>query len=141
MKRNVVILGASGKEILENVKDRIEDYLDTLDAGELIEFHNEYCNVTNNIEDHIYKMYEANDILTGTPLEIISSLNIEYFNPEEDYFRNTVYGYESTDFPESDWIDTSEIADYMARNEDAFGDSTIDDILEDLYDVTWSDEE
>ena len=55
------------------------------------------------------------------------------FNPNDDWFRWDGLGnLESTDYPEKDWIDIDDIADYIVENDDALRNDDLRDLMDEI---------
>lgn len=93
-------------------KEMIEELLDSeLYPFELVEIWNEYCD-DNRYEDTIYTMDEIDtyfcDCAPSTILESISGS----FNPNDEYFKDSIYGVHSFDCPEYE-IDIERLVDWL----------------------------
>lgn len=109
--------------------ERINEILENMDTNELLAVHNEYCQVNNYTDDEIFEMWEINDFLSGTAEEILNGIVADSFNINNNYFHMTIYGIESFDYP-GDYIYTEDIARYIDRTENNFGNSDIAEILD-----------
>lgn len=122
---------------LENKRiAEIEEILNSLSDEELLNIHNEYNDYG---DDEIFFMYMFDDMCNGmTPTEIAQRIFFGDFNPNHSYFRFDGYAnFESSDFP-SDWIDTSDIANYMYDNWESYN---IDEVADLFYEWENEDEE
>lgn len=109
--------------------ERINERLENMDTDELLAVYNEYCQRNNYYDDEIFEMCEINNFLSGTAEEILNGIVADSFNINNNYFRVTIYGIESFDYPD-DYIHTEDIARYIDRTENDFGDSDIAEILD-----------
>lgn len=109
--------------------ERINEILENMDTAELLAVHNEYCQRNNYYDDEIFEMWEINNFLSGTAEEILNGIVADSFNINNNYFHVTIYGIESFDYP-SDYIYTEDIAEYIDRTENNFGNSDIAEILD-----------
>lgn len=126
--------------------EKIKNALDEMGTAEIIAIHNTYCDASNNMDDYIYDMSEFDEIMGNmTPWEIARACFYGHeFCPAHDYFRFNGYAnLESFDFaPEGNsGIYTSDIADYIDRNEDALYNDEIQDILDEYEEEDEEDEE
>lgn len=121
---------------LENKRiEQIENILDNLSEYELMDIHNEYC---ANGDDEIFEMDMFNEMCEGmTPTDIANCIFYGDFCPNHSYFKFDGYAnFESSDFP-SDWIYTSDLANYMYDNWESYN---IDEVA-DLFDEWESEDE
>ena len=109
--------------------ERINEILENMDTAELLAVHNEYCQRNNYYDDEIFEMWEINDFLSGTAEEILNGIVPDSFNINNNYFRVTIYGIESFDYPD-DYICIEDIARYIDRTENNLGNSDIAEILD-----------
>ena len=92
----------------------IEELLESLPVEKLIEAHN-LCARIQNREDTILEMSQL-DYYFGEPCMASEVLNrLSDFRISDDYFKDTIYGLESTSDPIT-WIDISDIASCLLRN-------------------------
>lgn len=116
-------------EILRALEDDLSDW-------ELVSVYNEYCEAINNYEERIYPMDEIDDLLCGLkPSEVLNAVSDD-FHLNDKYFKDSIYGLESSDYPEDDWIDKEEIAEYVDDNDDYLYCTALKEILD-----YWEDEE
>lgn len=121
-------------------KTRYDEILRALEEDvaewELVSVYNEYCEANNYYEERIYSMDEIDDLLCGLkPSEVLNAVG-EDFNLNDKYFKENIYGLESSDYPEDDWIDKEEIAKYVDDNDDYLYCTALKEILD-----YWEDEE
>lgn len=66
-------------------------------------------------DDRYYGMDEFDDLNDNrSPLELISSINFSKFNPNDNYFRFDIYGFESDDERDySDYLSPSTVRDML----------------------------
>lgn len=116
-----------------NKKDQIKEYLKGLNDSELLSIYNEFA--TETYDNDIYTMDEFDEICEGmTATDIARRIYNGDFRPNDEYF--TFNGYDnliSTDFLE-DFIDFDDLADYIVRSEEDFGDNDIREILDENED-------
>lgn len=116
-------------EILRVLEEDLADW-------ELVSVYNEYCEAKNCNEERIYSMDEFDVLLCGLkPSEVLNSVT-EDFNLNDKYFKDSLYGLESSDNPEADWIDKEEIAEYVDDNDDYLFCTALKEVLD-----YWEDEE
>lgn len=114
--------------------ERINEILENMDTDELLAVHNKYCQVNNYTDDEIFDMYMIDVILgSGSASEILSQISDGSFNSHDDYFHMTIYGAESFNYPR-DYIYIKDIARYIDRTENSFGNSDIAEILDEYKD-------
>ena len=113
-------------------RQKLVDYINSLDDDELIALHNNYCEAAGYEDDRIYCMYELDDILEGrTPTDILLRGFYGDFNPRHDLFwfngRGNLKSADCiTDMP----ISAIDIANYILSNEDSLGNDEIQEILD-----------
>ena len=90
--------------------DWILEQLDQLSESDLVALHNEYCEEGNNMDDYIYEMYMLDELLSGSATYILNHVNFDSFNLNDDYIQFSVYGVQSSSYPENDWIYKEDIA-------------------------------
>lgn len=126
--------------------EQVKEILDDMDISELVAIHNEWCDAAGYMDNWIYPMDEFDEIMDGqSPWEIVRAAFFGEFNPTRDYFwfngyANLESGDGWVDLP----IDTSDIADFIVKNEESFGNSDIEDILDGTFtpeDLRYDDEE
>lgn len=111
-------------------EDFIREVVDEMRGSDLVSLNNEYCNETDYMDDYIEYMDMFDDIVGGyTPTEIAGLVADTGFSVNDNYFKFTIYGIESFDFPE-DYIDIDAIVDYICENDNDLGDSDIRDALD-----------
>ena len=112
------------------IYEQIKEYLDDLDDDDLIEIHNEYCRASQNGDDEVFRMCEFDDLMCGlSPLEVVRRIDRD-FSENDDYFYFDGYGEVCSASRVEDMpIYTSDIARYIERTGDDFGNSDIFEIL------------
>ena len=113
-------------------REQLIEYIDSLDAYELIELHNSYCEAAGYGDDRIYSMWDLDELLEGrTPTDILCMSFHGDFNPHHSYFWFNGYGnLESVDYVAGTPICAEDIADYVLRREDSLGNDEIKEILD-----------
>ena len=112
------------------LRDALSCELDCLGDNELIQLHNDYCEMHNYYDSMVYDIELFNDFMYGkTPLEIVES--IDDFNPYESYISCDGLGYINSSNDPKDFIDTDELASEMLDDCDVY------DILERFH--LWED--
>ena len=115
-------------------EDRIAELFNSLDESEKVFGWNEYCDRNSYYEDRIYPMSEL-DMYIGslsdyTVGELLNRFQLNDFDIDHDYFRDTIYGIESISDVDC-VIDVDDFVQYCIRNDDALGNGAIRDILDD----------
>ena len=113
-------------------KQKIVDYINSRNTDEIVALHNDYCEAAGYDNDHIYSMYELDEILEGrTPNDILCMSFHGSFNPYHDFFWLNVYGnLKSADYITDMPIFASDIANYILSAEDSLGNDKIQEILD-----------
>lgn len=95
-------------------KIAVEELLESLSVEKLIDAHN-LCEKIKNGEDIISRMSKLDGYFGEfcTASEVLNRLSD--FRISDDYFKDTIYGIESTSDPIT-WIDISDIASCLLRN-------------------------
>lgn len=117
----------------EKMYEEVLDYLDGLDDGDLIRIHNQYCEQNYCTEDYVYPMYMLAERLEGlSPIDTLECIG-EDFSIRDEYFKDGIYGIESTD-DVLDWIEKDYLADYICFREDSLGDTELEGIIQQVND-------
>lgn len=113
-------------------RERLIDYINSMDDNEMVELHNNYCEAANDMDSRIYSMWDLDDVLAGmTPTDILCMGLYGNFMPKQDYFWFNGYGnLESADYISAMPIYASDIADYILSKEDSLNDDKIQEILD-----------
>jgi hypothetical protein len=109
-------------EYIKKDYDSVIEYIDSLDDGELVSLHNEYCQSISASDDEIY--YNDEDFFnTFFPENVLEAVRAVCFG---DYRYSDEYvvfdGYanlESSNLPD-DWIDKQAIANDILDNENNY---------------------
>lgn len=111
--------------------EKILEILKNMDTEELVNIHNEYCMEANYPDDYIYRMEEFDEICGNMePWEIARTCYYGNFCPAHDYFWFNGYAnFESADWT-PDRICITDIAAWIAENENALNDPDIEMIFE-----------
>ena len=114
----------------EEKLDKIKEALNDLSICDLVSVHNEYCDEMQYSDDHIYKMEDFDEIMSGqNPWEIARCAYYGDFCPAHDYFWFNGYAnLESSDFPTGQ-IDIDRIAEYMLDNDTGLYCHEVEEIL------------
>lgn len=94
-----------------------------------------------------YPMYEFNDLFCGVePLDVIDKISTSAFSTNDNYFVETIYGIESTDFPEDvyrDNTDEKEVLDNVIDyyNHLSISDSEFNDLVEEIINYEEDEDE
>lgn len=121
------------EKIFEEVEQLLTALGDSFNTQiDLVRIHSEYCGAMNYDDDYIIPMYELDQYMEGmTPKDIIKAVAGNDFDPDDDWFKVGIYGYESTNYA-TDWIDVEEIAKYVAETENYLGNGEIKLILDSI---------
>lgn len=75
------------------MKNTIIEYLKNTTENELLEIYTEYCIRNYYTDDYIFGMDEFNEAMENEkPLKIAQLVTDESFNPNDKYFKFTMYG-------------------------------------------------
>ena len=113
-------------------RKKLVDYINSMKTDEIVALHNDYCEAAGYDNDHIYSMYELDELLEGrTPTDILSMGFYGDFRPHHDFFWFNGYGnLESADYITDMPIFAIDIANYILSEEDSLGDDEIQYILD-----------
>lgn len=116
---------------MEELRNFIDGILYSLDDNNLFDLYRTYCERNNYTDEYIYYMGEFDEMFCNkTPYEIAELVhdNSSDFCPYDGYFKETMYGLESSDslidlISVSDMIDwlednTDELRDYLSYDEE-----------------------
>ena len=125
--------------------DAVRAAIENLDDDTLIELHNEYCRETNCPDDEIFDMGDFDAMTEGySPMDIALRIHHGDFNPHHtwwcfDGYANfqSFYSWDA----KGTQIFPSDIADYIARTEDALGVDELQDVIDEWNDAQIEDEE
>ena len=114
------------------IKQKIVDYINSMNDEELIELHNRYCEAAGYEDDIVYSMYELDEILEGrTPTDILSMGFYGDFRPQHDFFCFNGYGnLKSADYIADMPIFAIDIANYILSEKDSLGNDEIQEMLD-----------
>lgn len=99
---------------------------DNLSAREIINLYNEYAD--RNRYTRIYSTSEIDCLLTGSASEILSHINTDKFNLNDDWMVcHDLYGYQTFSYYDdyNSPIDIKEIAEYIIRNDECLENSDV----------------
>ena len=116
---------------METKKEKLNDYLITLDDSDLMAIVREYNEANNYPDNEVYYMEEINEILGSEELDkVLRMAFYGDFNPMHNYFKFNGYGnLESFDYL-TDAIYLDDIVDYIINNDEDFNDDDIREILD-----------
>ena len=121
----------------EHAEELLVNCLNNMSDDTLVDLYNEWCEQNRYYEDKIYPMYELDDYIGDlsqyTLGDLFGRFQMDDFNFDHDYFRDTIYGIESTDYPEC-LIDKDELVRYILKYEDCLGNKDVEEILLDMDD-------
>lgn len=116
----------------ERAEELICKCLDNMSDADKINLYNNYCEENRCFEDKIYSMVELEDYIGDlsqyTLGDLFGRFQKDDFNYDDDFFRDTIYGIESTDYPFY-WIDMDELVNYILFHEDCLGNKEIAEAL------------
>ena len=114
------------------IKQKIVDYISSMNDDEVIELHNRYCEAAGYEDDRIYSMWDLDELLAGiTPIDILCMSFHGSFNPHHNFFWfNRCGNLESADYLGGTPVCAGDIAVYVLRKEDSLGDDEIQYILD-----------
>ena len=94
---------------------------------------NEYCNETNNFDDHIYDLDAFDEVCHGQDWHWIAC-RVFYgdFNPNDNYIMFDGYGNFKSMYTVQDEIYIEDIIDYIIDNNDALYNDDIQAILDEF---------
>ena len=113
-------------------REKLVDYINSMNAEEIVELHNRYCEAASYYDDYVFSMDELDEILYGrTPTDILLMSFHGSFNPHHSFFWFNGYGnLESADYMSGTPIYVEDIADYILSKEDSLGNDKIQEILD-----------
>jgi hypothetical protein len=116
----------------ERAKELVCKCLESMREYEKVDVYNEYCDKNKCYDDKIYPMYELEDYIGDLSQYTIGDLfgrfQMEDFNFDDAFFRDTIYGIESANYVEC-WMETDELVDYIVEHEDCLGNKDIEEAL------------
>ena len=114
------------------IKQKIVDYINSMNDDEVIELHNAYCDAAGYEDDRIYSMWDLDELLAGrTPIDILCMSFHGSFNPHHNFFWfNRCGNLESADYLSGTPVCAGDIADYILSAEDSLGNESIDFMLD-----------
>lgn len=118
-------------ELNKKVCDIIEEYADD---NELVEMWNDYCGANCYDDDHIYHMYELNDLFYDRgATELLDALG-DNFRHRDEYFKWGIYGLESFNdlYDKIDNYSLSDLADYLIDHKKDYGVVELRELFEEL---------
>ena len=113
-------------------REKLIDYIDSMNNDEVIELHNSYCDAAGYGDDRVYGMWDLEEVLCGMkPVDILCMSFHGSFNPHHSFFWFNGYGnLESADYIGGTPICAEDIADYILSAEDSLGNDEIQEILD-----------
>lgn len=110
--------------------EEIKEYLEGINENELLAIWNCYCD-NNNYDDHIYYMYELDEILNGeTSSDIINKVVYGSFNSHHDYFKFNGYGNLQSEYYLENLMYINDLAQYIYDNDEDFDNDDLRDFLD-----------
>ena len=112
-------------------RQKLIDYIDSMDIDEKLALHNTYCDTANCMDDCIYSMDELEEILDGVDKwKLVDMIRFGDFDFTKEFWGFNGYGnlvsYDAWELP----IYASDIAGYILRKEDSMGNDEIQEILD-----------
>jgi hypothetical protein len=117
---------------MNEMKKKLVDYINSLDTCEIVALHNDYCEAADYEDEHIFSMYDLDEIFAcSKPRWILSRAFYGHFNPQNDYFWfDNSYNLQSADYIIDMPISVEDIADYILSSENALGNDEIQYMLD-----------
>lgn len=111
-------------------REKIIEILENLCTEDAVEIWNDYCEETNNLDDHIFCMEEFDEVFQySTPTEIVELIGS--FSTDDDYFTYGIYGVDSfVNIDECSLWFPVDVARYSDENDEDFGNDDIREILD-----------
>lgn len=120
----------------EELYEALVSLLNSMSNEDARAVFNEYCSEYGSFEDYIYDNdeYDLNEYFQGdSPYEVLCRTGYGDYNISHDYFRtdgyNNVISFNNVHSAESPFY-ADELADYIIDNENALGNSDIEDLLD-----------
>lgn len=125
-------------------KEKLLDIFNNLSESEQIEVNNQFCEANRYYDDIIYPMSEFDMMeCNSTPTEVLNSVDAD-FNINDDYFKSTVFGWSSADYPyDEGWFDENAIVNWLMGSENDCGIDELEEYFHDewLNEISGIDEE
>lgn len=121
----------------DEFRNGIREAVESMNDSDLVNAWNEVCENENYMDDYIW-FNDPDELLSGrTPSEVLSDIGDSY-DTNDEYAVWTIYGLNSFNYTSDSNcpIDIDMIVDYIIDNEEDFGDSDIEELLD-----QWSEEE
>lgn len=121
----------------DEFRNSIREMVEGLDDSDLVNAWNEVCDNENYMDDYIW-FNDPDELLNGrTPSEVLNDIGDSY-DINDEYAVWTIYGLNSFNYTSDSNcpIDVDMIVDYIIDNEEDFGDSDIEALLE-----QWNEED
>ena len=121
----------------ERAEELLTACLEGMDDDDLVNIYNKYCEDSNYTDDMIFPMYELPDYIGDlsqyTLGDLFGRFQLDDFDFDHPYFRDTIYGIESIE-DVSCIIDISDIVDHIIWREDCLENKAVQEILDQLED-------
>ena len=107
-------------------KQKLVDYINSMNTDEIVALHNSYCEAAN-YDEHIYSMWDLDEIFScSKPHWVLERAFYGSFNPRHNYFwLNNSCNLESADYVTEMPISVEDIADYILSTENSLGNDEI----------------
>ena len=114
----------------ENMREKLYDILNEMNDN-IVPVWNEYCYNTNYYDDNIEYMDFLDDFFCDMgATEILEHIDRD-FDVRDNYFRSTIYGYESFNDP-YEVVDVGALADYILDNEETLSSDELVEFFEEV---------
>lgn len=110
-------------------EERLQNIIDNMEDDELISAWNERCDSYSYDDDHIYYMYEIDELFHDVKVSEFLSNLADDFRVGDAYFKDGVFGIESFD-DIYDVIDDDDLIEYIINEDEDFGNDDIREILD-----------
>ena len=115
----------------EMIKQKIVDYINSMNDDEIVELHNTYCDAANCMDDCIYTMEDMQEVLYCVqPWELARMVQFGDFDCTKDFWTFNGYGnlvsYNAWELP----VYAEDIADFILWKEDSLGNDEIQEMLD-----------
>ena len=117
---------------MEDIIERVVEYISNeWGSSDIISAWNDYCDSNNYYDNRIEYVAEIDDLEQGSASEILSHIDLDSFNLNDEYMVYSTYGWQSFGY----WDDSdspiylSDLASWMVRNEETFNDDELEEII------------
>ena len=110
-------------------EERLQNIIDNMEDAELISAWNARCDSYSYDDDHIYYMYEIDELFHDVKVSDFFSNLADDFRVGDNYFKDGVFGIESFD-DIYDVIDDDDLIEYIINEDEDLGNDDIREILD-----------